>query len=65
MFFLSITASSFSQANTTARDGSTNTTTTPNSNNATLYASTNTTTAGVNGNWLDPTSSNPTFDQSQ
>ena len=65
MFFSSITASAFSQADTRAGHGSTNTTA-PGSSNSTLYSNTNTTAAGVNGTWSDSTSSsNPELNQSQ
>ena len=65
MFFSSITASAFSQADTTAGNDITNTTT-PGSNNSTLHSNTNTTTAGVNGDWSNSTSSsNPISNQNQ
>ena len=65
MFFSSITASAFSQGDTTVGNGSTNTTI-PGSNDSTLYSNTNTTAAGVNGDWSNSTSSsNPISDQSQ
>jgi hypothetical protein len=65
MFFSSITASAFSQADTTAGNVGTNTTT-PGTNNSTLYSDANTTTAGANGDWSNYTSSSdPVSNQSQ
>lgn len=64
MFFSSITAPAFSQADTTVDNGIANTTT-PGSNDSTLYSNTNTTAAGLNGVWTNSTSSsNPISNQS-